>query len=167
MRRTLVHSLLLCCLLAVTPRAHAVDEVFATRAGAIRGYDAVAYHLEGRAVRGADDITHHWNGATWHFASVAHRDRFAATPDRYAPRYGGYCAYGTANGYKVSTAPEAFAIVDGVLYLNHSVAVQNTWDKDRPTYIGRAEAQWRAIEHDAYASDVATIAAQKRKSGKE
>lgn len=68
---------------------HAVDEVFVTDDGAIRGYDAVAYHLDGKPVRGSSEFTHEWNGATWRFASAAHRDLFAADPARYAPRYGG------------------------------------------------------------------------------
>src|SRR5687767_3169286 len=110
---------------------HAADRVFETADGAIRGYDPVAYHTEGKPVPGAPGITHEWDGATWHFASEANRARFAADPARYAPRYGGYCAYGTSQGYKVSIDPAAFAIVDGVLYLNHNPAVQKTWNGDR------------------------------------
>jgi len=117
MFRTLMLSLLMAFAalapLAGCSTANAADEVFATADGAIRGYDPVAYHTESKAVRGKADITHAWNGATWRFASTANRDRFAADPERYAPRYGGFCAYGTAQGYKVSTDPDAFAIVDG------------------------------------------------------
>lgn len=160
MRHHPLRFLALSVLLAFAPLAPAADEVFVTEAGAIRGYDVVAYHTEGKPVPGAADIVHQWNGATWRFASLAHRDLFAADPARYAPRYGGYCAYGTANGYKVSTAPEAFAIVDGVLYLNHNLPVQRTWDKDRTTYIDRADTQWTGIEHATYTSDAATIEAQ-------
>ena len=156
--------LLLTSLLTFGPTLQAEDEVFVTEAGAIRGYDAVAYHTEGKAVPGAARITHEWNGATWHFANEANRDRFAADPQRYAPRYGGYCAYGTSNGYKVSTQPEAFAIVDGKLYLNYNVPVQNTWNKDRRGYIQKADGHWTAIEHEDYTSDTATIQAQKAKA---
>lgn len=130
--------------------ASAADEVFATRDGAIRGYDPVAYHEDGKAVKGDKAITLTWNGAEWHFATTAHRDAFKAEPERYAPRYGGYCAYGTANGYKVSTDPHAFAIVDGTLYLNYSTAVQTTWNGDREQYIATADSNWRTLEHTAY-----------------
>lgn len=163
MLRLHARTLALAGLLAASSLAMAEDEVFATEAGAIRGYDPVAYHTEGKATPGAEAIVHRWNGATWHFASEANRALFVADPVRYAPRYGGYCAYGTSNGYKVSTEPEAFAIVDGVLYLNYNVPVQNTWNKDRPGYIGKADTQWRSLEHEAYESDAATIAAQKAK----
>ena len=130
--------------------ANAADEVFVTADGAIRGYDPVAYHTRAKPVPGRADITLTWNGATWRFASEANRTLFAADPERYAPRYGGFCAYGTSRGYKVSTDPQAFAIVDGRLYLNYSLPVQKTWNEDRPGHIRKADEQWRMLEHAAY-----------------
>lgn len=134
-------------------QARAADEVFATAEGAIRGYDPVAYHLQSRAVRGLPALTQQWNGATWHFASEANRKRFAANPQRYAPRFGGYCAYGTAQGYKVSTDPTAFALVGGRLYLNNSPRVQLIWNLDRPGYIAKANGNWTQLEAAPYAND--------------
>jgi YHS domain-containing protein len=148
--RLLLVSLCLGATLAPT-RASAADETFATADGAIRGYDPVAYHTENKPVRGLSTITTQWNGATWRFASKANRERFVADPARYAPRYGGFCAYGTSQGYKVSTNPEAFAIVDGRLYLNYSKPVQFTWNLDRPGYILKANRNWKSLEHSAYA----------------
>lgn len=57
---------------------------------AIKGYDTVAYHTQGRAVKGQRKFSHNWNDAEWHFSSAANRDLFTANPDRYAPKYGGY-----------------------------------------------------------------------------
>jgi hypothetical protein len=151
-------------LLIVALPSLAEDRIFLTEAGAIRGYDAVAYHTEGKPVPGDRDITFDWQGATWHFSSDANRDAFAADPAKYAPAYGGYCAYGTANGYKVSTAAEAFAIENGKLYLNYNVGVQKTWNKDRPGYIQKADANWSTLEDEAYESDQTTIDQQKAKS---
>jgi hypothetical protein len=113
--------------------------------GAIQGYDPVAYFTEGRPVEGSRQFTHQWKGATWRFASAANRDRFAQAPDRYAPQYGGYCAYGVANGYAVKIDPQAWSVVDGKLYLNYSPAVQADWKKDVPGYIRRADAQWPKV----------------------
>ena len=31
--------------------------------------------------------------SSWLFATAENRDRFQAEPERYAPQYGGYCAY--------------------------------------------------------------------------
>lgn len=126
------------------------DPVFVTGEGAIRGYDPVAYHLDGKAVRGREDIVHEWQGAEWHFASERNRELFAADPDAYAPRYGGFCAFGTSRGYQVSTQPEAFSIVDGALYLNYSLAVQETWNKDQPGYIRKADEHWPGLIDTPY-----------------
>lgn len=142
-------SFLFAASLLVAARADAA-EVFSTDAGAIRGYDVVAYFSEGRAVRGSPDIHHEWRGARWHFDSEAHREAFAADPERYAPQYGGFCAYGTANGYQVSTSPEAFAIEDGKLYLNYNAAVQRTWNQDRTGHIRAADANWPKLRPLAY-----------------
>lgn len=137
-------------LTGLVPSAHAVDEVFATAEGAVRGYDVVAYHEQQQAVKGAAEFSHDWQGASWRFASAASRDKFAAAPEKYAPKYGGYCAYGMSQGYKVGIDPEAFAIVDGVLYLNYSKAVQTTWNGNRARYITIADRNWPKLEHSAY-----------------
>ncbi|MGQ0798624.1 MAG: YHS domain-containing (seleno)protein [Pseudomarimonas sp.] len=139
-------------LFAFSGLAVADDRVFSTDEGAIRGYDPVAYHHEGKPVLGSAAFVHTWSGASWRFASAANRDAFAATPERFAPQYGGYCAYGTSQGYKVSTQPEAFAIVDGKLYLNYNKPVQTTWNKDQPGYIRVANDNWRQLEHAGYTS---------------
>ena len=69
----------------------AFEEVNKTFFGvAIKGYDTVAYHSEGRAVKGKSKFSHKWNDAKWYFSSAGNRDLFAAEPERYAPQYGGY-----------------------------------------------------------------------------
>jgi YHS domain-containing protein len=120
-------------------------EIFADRAGAIRGYDPVAYFTEARPVKGSEKFVHAWKGATWRFSSAENRERFAAAPEKYAPQYGGYCAYGVAQNYAVSIDPQAWSIVDGKLYLNYSRSVRETWNKDIPGYIHKADANWPAV----------------------
>jgi YHS domain-containing protein len=120
-------------------------EIYADRSGAIRGFDPVAYFADSRPVKGSDQFTHRWKGATWRFASAENRDRFAAAPEKYAPQYGGYCAYGVAQNYAVSIDPQAWSIVEGKLYLNYSRGVRDTWNKDIPGYIGKADANWPAV----------------------
>jgi YHS domain-containing protein len=120
-------------------------EVYADRSGAIRGYDPVSYFTSGHPVKGSPRYNHRWRGATWHFASPENRDAFAAAPEKYAPQYGGYCAYGVANGYAVSIDPAAWSIVDGKLYLNYSLGVREDWKKDVPGYIRKAEANWPTV----------------------
>jgi YHS domain-containing protein len=142
-------TLLLAAALAFAAPAFAQKaEVYSSWLGAaIRGYDPVAYFTEGKPVEGSRKFSHEWKGATWRFASAANRDAFAAAPEKYAPQFGGYCAYGVANGYTVSTVPEAWTIVEGKLYLNYSLGVRADWLKDVPGYIGKANANWpRALE---------------------
>ena len=116
-----------------------------TRGVALDGYDVVAYFTEGRPVKGTPDFAHTWEQTTWRFASAAHRDAFAAASERYAPQFGGFCAYGVSRGYAVDIDPNAWTVVNGRLYLNYSKSVQRTWDTDRATFIQRAEANWPAI----------------------
>lgn len=133
-------------LVALGGAAHAAqDPVFATGAGAIRGYDPVAYFTEGRPVKGEKDHTLDYQGSTWRFASAANRDRFAAAPERYAPRYGGYCAWAVSQGYTAPVDPDAWKIVDGKLYLNYSKGVQRQWIEDIPGNIAKGDANWPGV----------------------
>jgi YHS domain-containing protein len=112
---------------------------------AIKGYDPVAYFTEAKPVKGTPAHTHAWNGSTWRFASAANRDAFAADPEKYAPKYGGFCAYGVASGYKVDIDPDAWSIVDGQLYLNYSTSVRRDWLKDTKGYIAKADTNWPGL----------------------
>lgn len=114
----------------------------APRGLAVHGYDVVAYFTDGRPVRGTTAFVHRWRDAEWRFASAAHRDAFAADPERYAPQYGGFCAYGVAEGAQVDVDPTAWRIVDGKLYLNIDHSVQRRWQQDIPGYIRRANENW-------------------------
>jgi len=122
--------------------ALAADPVFAPGGVAINGYDPVAYFGEGKPVKGDRQFSLKWNDAEWRFASAANREAFKASPEKYAPQYGGFCAYGVAQGYAVKTEPEAWKIVDGKLYLNYSRSVQETWNKDIPGYVATADRKW-------------------------
>lgn len=115
---------------------------FAENGVAIRGTDPVAYFREGRPVAGRADITHAWHGVTWRFATEANRDAFAADPARYAPAYGGFCAWAVAEGYTAPIDPRAWTIVGGRLYLNYSRSIQRRWERDIAGNIARADANW-------------------------
>lgn len=109
---------------------------------AINGYDPVAYFTEGEPIEGNAEYSFSWQGAVWHFSSDENRDLFAAAPEKYAPQYGGYCAYAVSRGYTAPTVPEAWSIVDGKLYLNFSLGVRKTWAKDIAGNIIKADKNW-------------------------
>lgn len=114
-------------------------------ATALDGQDVVAYFTNGAPTKGNAEIALKWQGAMWRFASEDHREMFAANPRRYAPQYGGYCAYAVSNGYTAPTVPEAWRIVDGKLYLNFSLRVRGLWEKDIPGRIKAANANWPQV----------------------
>ncbi|MEM7519756.1 MAG: YHS domain-containing (seleno)protein [Pseudomonadota bacterium] len=123
----------------------AAAQVYAEGGIAVDGSDVVAYFTQGEPVAGDALITHDWNGATWQFSSTDNRDAFAANPVRYAPQYGGFCAYAVSEGYTASTTPEAWKIVDGKLYLNYSRRIQRRWERDIPGRIRAADANWPGV----------------------
>ncbi|MGH7006302.1 MAG: YHS domain-containing (seleno)protein [Alphaproteobacteria bacterium] len=119
--------------------------VFAVDGVALRGYDPVAYFAESKPVKGSPEFSFQWKGAVWHFASAANRDAFEASPEKYAPQYGGYCAFGTAQGYTVATEPDAWKIVEGKLYLNYNQSVRTRWEQDIPGFIKSADGNWPGV----------------------
>lgn len=133
---------------AMTLRGQTPGSTNATNGVAIQGYDAVAYLAQQQAVKGQRAFSHEWRGVRWQFASADHRDRFAASPESFAPQFGGFCAYGVSRGYAVDIDPAAFSVVDGKLYLNYSKRVQATWNQDRAAYIEKARRNWPKVSSD-------------------
>lgn len=109
---------------------------------AVRGADVVAYFRAGRAVSGKIEYAHSWNGAIWRFSSAENRDAFAASPERFAPQYGGFCAWAVSQGYRAPVDPDAWRIVDGRLFLNYSRAIQMRWDLTRASNIAAGDRSW-------------------------
>jgi YHS domain-containing protein len=122
------------------------SQVFVTAEGAIRGYDPVAFFKDQKPVQGARDIHYTWNGATWYFSSIENKKAFENDPEKYAPQYGGYCAFGTANGYKAPSQPETGCVVDGKLYFNYNKQVQKDWSNNRSELIQKADKNWPQVK---------------------
>ncbi len=137
-------------LLAITGSSlFAAERINQTRTGvAIKGYDPVAYFVDEKAVEGSKSYTSEWQGATWYFHDEKHRDLFAHVPEKYAPQYGGYCAYAVSKGSLAAVDPEAWTIHEGKLYLNLSRRVRELWSRDIPGNIAKADANWPAVLED-------------------
>lgn len=143
MRQTVLVSLLALLLSGVSAAAgpHPVNRTFFGRL-AIKGFDPVAYHVDGKAAKGSKVYTLEWKGATWRFVSAAHKEMFEENPERYAPAYGGYCAWAVSQNDIADIDPEAWAIVDNRLYLNYSRKIQARWENDMENLIRKANANW-------------------------
>ncbi len=114
----------------------------------ISGYDSVAYFTDGKPVQGKTEFEYLWHKLRWRFANGEHRDLFVKDPSRCAPQYDGYCAMGTSNeaeAHKDTVDPEAWAIVDGRLYLTHNQYWLQVWRQKAEEYIRRADASWQAV----------------------
>lgn len=153
----MTRSLLLAAAFSVMAVAAAqAGEQYVDETGfALSGYDPVAYfemkqvplgQHQPPAVPGKADITAEYNGATWAFASEAHRDTFLADPAKYVPAFDGHCAYGVSQGGKVPGNPNLWRIVDGKLYLNITPTVVGFWESDIPGNVKKADDIWKAKE---------------------
>ncbi len=113
---------------------------------AIKGYDVVAFHTEAKATKGLENFTYRWKDANWLFANQANLDMFKEDPEKYVPQYGGYCAFGTADGHKAPTETDTWTIRDKKLYFNYNKKVQEIWNKDQAGYIEKADKNWVEIK---------------------
>lgn len=116
---------------------------------AMHGYDPVAYFTLGAPTLGsaAHAVVH--DGATYYFVSDDHAKRFRKSPAKYAPQFGGYCAFGVSVGKKFDADPRFWAVADGRLFLNLNADIAKMFQKDVPGAVAKADGQWRKIERKA------------------
>lgn len=145
MQRTVL-ALALALFLAAAP-AHAVEPIYTGWHSdtAVDGHDVVAYFDQGRPIEGSREFTTTWKEAEWRFASAEHLQAFEENPEKYAPQYGGYCAWAVAHGDTASVEPDLWSIVDGKLYLNYSADIQAKWEADKRALIEQADRNWPDI----------------------
>jgi YHS domain-containing protein len=113
---------------------------------AIKGYDTVSYFTKGAPTKGSNKFTAAYNGAIYQFSTANNRDLFNADPSKYAPQYGGFCAFGVTMNKKFDTDPMAWHIRGEKLYLNLNKNVQKKWVTDIPGYIETAQTNWISIK---------------------
>ncbi len=122
------------------------SEIFVTNGKAIKGYDPVAFFTESKAVKGSEALAYNWKDATWLFSTSGNLEAFKESPEKYAPQYGGYCAYGTAGNHKAPTETETWAIVNDKLYFNYNAKVKQAWTKQQAALIEKADANWISLK---------------------
>ena len=121
---------------------------------AIDGFDAVAYHTEGIAKKGVKHFQVTWAGATWYFATFDNRQDFSADPEKYAPQFGGYDAYGMAiNGATQPATPELWTIEESKLFLFHSGQTRKLWQQNQTANRVEANIHWTRIKQQILYKD--------------
>lgn len=127
--------------------ANATDPVYTKLFSnvALGGYDAVSYFSQDGPIKGKKSYRYEYNGALWYFSTNNNKTTFIAAPERYAPQYGGHCAWAVSQNYTASGDPKVWKIVDGRLYLNYNEDVAKDWLQDIPGFIRKANANWPAV----------------------
>jgi YHS domain-containing protein len=108
----------------------------------IQGYDPVAYFTENKAVKGKDTFFARYHGVTYWFASEENQNAFKDNSEKYAPQYGGFCAYAVSLNKLRPVNPEIFQIEDGRLMLQHTQDAYNQFNKDKSNNIKKADNNW-------------------------
>jgi YHS domain-containing protein len=111
-----------------------------------KGYDVVSYFTDKKPTLGSDKFTVAYGGVTWQFANAEHRDLFKTDPAKYAPQYGGFCAWGVAQGKLFDVDPvNGWTISKGKLYLNFNEDLNKTFARDTEGFLSKAERHWPAL----------------------
>jgi YHS domain-containing protein len=115
---------------------------------AIDGFDPVSY-FSAKPVEGREDIIYTYNGITYQFSSQSNLSKFKASPDKYEPAYGGWCAYAMGEtGERVKIDPETYKILEGKLYLFYNFWGNNTlsdWNENEQRLKASADKNWSKI----------------------
>ena len=145
--KTIARSVVLACIgMIIAVAAWAGEAINRGEDGlAIQGYDTIAYFTEGRPVLGSSDHEVDLHGVRWRFSDTGNKERFLADPEAYMPRYGGFCSGAMSRGFKATIDPEAFAIIDGKLYLAYNHVGMNRFVADSEANVAAADENWKTL----------------------
>lgn len=119
--------------------------VYAPNGVALGGYDPVAFFTQSKPVKGSASYSYNWEGVNWLFTDKSDLEKFKAEPMKFAPQYGGYCAYGTSQGHKAPTQADTWTIVNNKLYFNYNSKVKDIWTKNQSALIDSANRKWSTV----------------------
>jgi YHS domain-containing protein len=147
MKQILLLLLLFISTVAFTQDALRLQQFNLEKGVAVKGYDAVSYFAQNKAVKGKSEFAVFHKGVKYYFSSALNKEEFKKNPEKYEPQYGGWCAYAMGEtGEKVDFDPETFKIVNGKLYLFYNRFFNNTlpkWNKDEGSLKAKADVNWK------------------------
>jgi YHS domain-containing protein len=145
LRRLTQFAFLILLALNLAGQLHAQAQNLEKSGRALQGYDPVAFFTQKKPVKGDPNISSKFNGGTYYFAAKADKELFDKDPAKYAPQFGGYCAYGVSKGDLVKIEVDAFQIVDGRLLLQYSKGIRDKFNKDTKGNLKTADANWPTV----------------------
>jgi len=143
--KKLLKSLALTGLLSALAWAGELVNVAGASQAAVSGYDPVAFFTEARPVHGSPAIAASHQGATYFFATAEHKKLFTDNPAKYAPQFGGFCAYGVAVGKLFPVDISTWQVRDSKLYLNLNPDILKKFNEDLAGNITKAEKNWPGL----------------------
>jgi len=114
---------------------------------ALKGYDAVSVY-NGNATPGKENISSDYEGAIYQFTSSENKTTFDSAPEKYAPKYGGYCSIAISEGSLVEANPLSALIQDAelhVFYKDEAEDTQDEWKENPVENKKRAEIEWEKL----------------------
>jgi YHS domain-containing protein len=147
MKTTILMALLAVMTIFAAPAANAADPIYTSTFSniAVGGYDTVSYFSGQGPVKGKSEFSTNWQGAKWNFASAQNLASFKSNPEKYAPQYGGYCAWAASQGSLAKGNPQQWHIENGKLYLNVNKKIKQTWLADKTNFITKADQKFPAL----------------------
>jgi len=112
---------------------------------AIDGYDTTAYWRAARALSGNQRHKVMWQGTPWHFATAEDAAQFKTAPEKFAPKFGGFCTRALSFKKVVHGDPEVWRIYQGNLYLFAQPVGGRKFDQGQDAMIAKAQAYWDSL----------------------
>jgi hypothetical protein len=114
---------------------------------AIHGFDPIAYFTDGAPSVGRGEFEYRHADAVWRFRNSGNLAAFAADPDVYMPRFGGYDPMGVARGVAAAGDPRIFMIAGERLYLFHSPESKAAFAANGVRAVAAADEAWPSVQH--------------------
>lgn len=112
---------------------------------AAEGYDVTTYFSEAQPIKGDKAFSTEYQDADWYFANQENLDKFTQDPQKYAPQYGGYCAWAVSHGSTARGDPLLWTIHEDKLYLNYNKSLNGRWRSDKENLIVKADKNWPSV----------------------
>lgn len=143
--KNILKSIAAIVLLCVSAFAGDLVNVSGASKAAVDGFDPVAFFTDSKPVNGSPFITAEYQGATYYFANEEHKKMFKEHPEKYAPQFGGYCAFGVAEGALFPVDINTWQVRDGKLYFNLNPEIVKKFNADFEGNVTKANQNWPGL----------------------